>query len=130
LGFCIESWNYPPRRSVKKSITQINTEKSRRSVGLNQRTFSLYPPRRNTEKFHKKNQRFFSSYPPRRSGKKVHADKHGKIPQIYWVESAYFFSLSATAEHGEIPQKKSAVFFFFDQREKKFTQISTEKFRR
>ena len=39
--------SYPPLRSVKKRLTQIKTEKPRRSIGLSQRTFSLYPPRRN-----------------------------------------------------------------------------------
>jgi hypothetical protein len=42
-----------------------------------------------------------------------------KTSQIYWVESAYFFSLSATAEGEEFPQINQRIFFFFDQREKK-----------
>ena len=44
------------------------------------------------------NQRFFS---PKISVKKVSRRFSWKIPQIYWVESGYFFSLSAAAEHGE-----------------------------
>jgi hypothetical protein len=40
-------------------------------------------------------------YPPRRNR---------KIPQIYWVESSYFFSLSATAEDEEIPQINQRFF--------------------
>jgi hypothetical protein len=31
-------------------------------------------------------------------------------PQIYWVESAYFFPLSAKAEHEEIPQINQLFF--------------------
>jgi hypothetical protein len=30
--------------------------------------------------------------------KKVYADSKGKVMQIYWVESAYFFYLSAAAD--------------------------------
>jgi len=46
-------------------------------------------------------------YPPRRNR---------KIPQIYWVELGYFFSLSATAEDEEIPQINQRFFSSYPPR--------------